>query len=83
MSARSALLAGLDALPFAVLAAVAAVVAGRAGGLATTLVGAIAAAVGLAVLLVLGSMSANRYRADGRAFRFTRIVVWEGLSSLP
>ncbi|WP_226012502.1 hypothetical protein [Halomicrobium salinisoli] len=83
MSLRTALVAGLDALPFAVLAAVAAVVFGRAGGMALTVVVAIATAVGLAILLVLGSISANRYRTDGRSFHFTRIVVSEGLFSLP
>lgn len=81
--ARNGLLAGLDALPFAILAGVAAVVFGLAGDLAPSLVGAVAAVVGAAVLLVLASVSANRYQQDGKRFYFVRAVVVEGLFSLP
>jgi hypothetical protein len=43
----------------------------------------LAGTVGVAVLLALGTISANRYRADGKSFYFTRAVVVEGLLSLP
>ncbi|MDS0221421.1 hypothetical protein NDI54_08675 [Haloarcula sp. S1AR25-5A] len=80
---RSLLLAGLDALPFAALASIATYVFARAGKQQPVIVGMLAATVGVAVLLALGTISANRYRADGKRFYFTRAVVVEGLLSFP
>ncbi|WP_336339021.1 hypothetical protein [Haloarcula brevis] len=80
---RSLLLAGLDALPFAALASVAAYVFARTTVQPPFAVGVLAGTVGAVVLLALGTVSANRYRADGKSFYFTRAVVVEGLLSLP
>ncbi|GCF12342.1 hypothetical protein Harman_02770 [Haloarcula mannanilytica] len=80
---RSLLLAGLDALPFAALASVATYVFARAANQPPVLVGMLAGTVGVVVLLALGTISANRYRADGKPFYFTRAVVVEGLLSIP
>jgi len=80
---RSALYAGLDALPFAALGTLAVFVFGRAGALAPNVVGGIAALVGAALLFGLGTISANRHRANGKPFYFVRAVVVEGLLSVP
>ena len=80
---RSLLFAGLDALPFAMLASVATYVFARTTTQPSAVVGILAATVGMAVLLALGIISANRYCADGKSFYFTRAVVVEGLRSLP
>ncbi|KOX92953.1 hypothetical protein [Haloarcula rubripromontorii] len=80
---RSLLLAGLDALPFAALASIATYVFARTAIRPSVVVGMLAATVGVAVLLALGTISANRYRADGKSFYFTRAVVVEGLLSIP
>jgi hypothetical protein len=80
---RALLLAGLDAFPFAALASVATYVFARRAIQPSAVVGMLAATVGVAVLLALGTISANRYRADGKSFYFTRAVVVEGLLSLP
>ncbi|MFB6222364.1 MAG: hypothetical protein ABEH86_01655 [Haloarcula sp.] len=79
----SVLVAGLDALPFAALASLATFVFARASGQPPEFVGMLAAAVGVAALLGLGTISANRHRASGKPFYFTRAVVIEGLLSLP
>jgi hypothetical protein len=80
---RSLLLAALDALPFAVLAGVATYVFARRTIQPPEIVGTVAGTVGVAVLLALGTVSANRYRANGKPFYFTRAVVVEGLLSVP
>jgi len=80
---RSLLLAGLDALPFAALASVATYVFARTAVQPSEVVGMLAGTVGVAVLLALGTISANCYRADGKPFYFTRAVIVEALLSLP
>ncbi|AUG47263.1 hypothetical protein BVU17_06890 [Haloarcula taiwanensis] len=80
---RSLFLAGLDALPFAALASIATYVFARTAIQPSAVVGMLAATVGVAVLLALGTISANRYRANGKSFYFTRAVVVEGLLSIP
>jgi len=80
---RTALCAGLDALPFAALASLATFVFGRAGELPPTAVGGTAALVGAAILFGLGTISANRHRSGGKPFYFVRAVVVEGLLSVP
>jgi len=80
---RTALVAGLDALPFAALASLATVVFARAGGQPPELVAVLAAVIGTSALLGLGTISANRYRRTETPFYFTRAVVVEGLLSLP
>ncbi|MBO4246717.1 hypothetical protein IL252_02660 [Halomicrobium sp. IBSBa] len=80
---RSALYAGLDALPFAALGTLAVFVFGTAGGLSSEAVGGAAALAGAALLLGLGTISANRHQAEGKPFYFTRAVVVEGLLSVP
>ena len=82
-SSRGVLYAGLDALPFAALATLAVFVFGSAGGLPSAAVGAAAALVGAALLLGLGTISANRHQTEGKPFYFTRAVVVEGLLSVP
>jgi uncharacterized membrane protein YqjE len=80
---RSLFLAGLDALPFAALASVATYVFVRTAIQPSEIVGMLAGTVGVVVLLALGIISANRYRADGKRFYFTHAVVVEGLLSIP
>ncbi|MBV0900897.1 hypothetical protein [Haloarcula salina] len=80
---RTALVAGLDALPFAALASLATVVFARAGDQPPEFVAPLAGVVGTAALLGLGTISANRYRQTDTRFYFTRAVVVEGLLSLP
>ncbi|KAA9397296.1 hypothetical protein Har1130_07915 [Haloarcula sp. CBA1130] len=80
---RSLLLAGLDALPFAALASIATYVFARTTIKPPEIVGMLAGIVGVAVLLALGTISANRHRANGKPFYFTRAVVVEGLLSIP
>ncbi|RKS82503.1 hypothetical protein BDK61_1811 [Haloarcula quadrata] len=80
---RALLLAGLDALPFAALASVATYVFARTAVQPSEIVGMLAGTVGVAVLLALGTISANCYRADGKPFYFTRAVIVEALLSLP
>jgi len=80
---RGALYAGLDALPFAALGGLAVFVFGSAGGLPSETGGAAAALVGAVLLLGLGTISANRYRTEGKPFYFTRAVVVEALLSFP
>jgi hypothetical protein len=80
---RSLLLAGLDALPFAALASLAAYVFARTTVQPSFVVGMLAGTVGAVALVALGTISANRHRADGKPFYFTRAVVVEGLLSFP
>ncbi|MDT3435236.1 hypothetical protein [Haloarcula sp. 1CSR25-25] len=80
---RSLLLAALDALPFAVLAGVATYVFARTTIQPSEIVGTVAGTVGVVVFLALGTVSANRHRANGKPFYFTRAVVVEGLLSVP